>query len=150
MGCHAQYLSGELAEGGAFATQEQAELRVVITLHVIYAFYQYYWLLFSSLFVILLKRSHPNPRVFAFFLLILLPISPVRRKEWESNCVVLCCKLRQNDNNRFINCLHKRLRLYTVYKHYTNSVKIPLYYFLILATIIKQRTKTYKRKNFDS
>jgi len=42
MGCHAQYLSGELAEGGAFATQEQAELRVVITLHVIYAFYQYY------------------------------------------------------------------------------------------------------------
>jgi len=35
-------LSGELAEGGAFATQEQAEHRVVRTLYVVYAFYQYY------------------------------------------------------------------------------------------------------------
>jgi len=35
------YLSGDLAEGGAFATQEQAKDRVVRTLHVVYAFYQY-------------------------------------------------------------------------------------------------------------
>ena len=42
MGCHAEYLSGELAEGGGFSTQEQAEHRVVRTLHVVYSFYQYY------------------------------------------------------------------------------------------------------------
>jgi len=39
MCCHAQYLGWELAEGGEFATQEQAEPRVVRTLHVVYAFY---------------------------------------------------------------------------------------------------------------
>jgi len=39
---HAQYLSGELAEGEAFASQEQAEHQVVRTLHNVYAFYQYY------------------------------------------------------------------------------------------------------------
>lgn len=38
---------------------------------------------------------------------------------------------------------------------YTNissiiSVKIPLYYFLVPATIMKQRIKTCKRKNFGS
>jgi len=40
MWCHAQYLSGELAGGGASATQEQAERWVVRTLHAVYAFYQ--------------------------------------------------------------------------------------------------------------
>lgn len=30
------------------------------------------------------------------------------------------------------------------------SVKIPLYYFLILATIMKKAIKTCKRKNFGS
>ena len=59
-GCHAQYLSGELA------TQEQAEHQVVRTLHVVYAFYQCYWLLSSSPFAILLNCSHPNPWVFCF------------------------------------------------------------------------------------
>jgi len=67
--------------GGAFATQEQAEHRVVRTLHYVYAFYQYYGLLFSSPFAIPLNCSYLNPRVFAFFLLILLPISPGRGKE---------------------------------------------------------------------
>ena len=32
------------------------------------------------------------------FLLILLPTPPGREKEWESNCMVLCHKLRQNHN----------------------------------------------------
>jgi len=61
MWCHAQYLSGELAEEEVFATQEQAELWLVRTLYVVCAFYQYYWLLFSSPFAILLNCSHPNP-----------------------------------------------------------------------------------------
>ena len=42
MGYHAQYLSGDLAEGEALVTQEQAEHRVVRALPVVYAFYQYY------------------------------------------------------------------------------------------------------------
>ena len=93
-------ICGELAEGEAFATQKQAEHRVVRTLCVVYAFYQYYWLLFSSPFAILLNCSHPNPGVFAFFLLIPLSIPPGRGKEWESNCVALWCKLRQNHSRQ--------------------------------------------------
>jgi len=38
MPCFYQHLSGELAEGEAFATQEQAEYQVVRTLHLVYAF----------------------------------------------------------------------------------------------------------------
>ena len=64
---HAQYFSGELAEGGAFAAQEQAEHRVVRTLHVAGALGQYYWLLFSSPFAMLLNCSHPKPWVFCLF-----------------------------------------------------------------------------------
>ena len=101
MWCHARYLSGELAGGEAFATREQAEHRVARTLHIVFAFYQYYWLLFSFLFAILLNCSLPNLWVFAFFLLILLPVPPGRGKEWESNCVVLYCKLRQKHNNNW-------------------------------------------------
>jgi len=65
MGCHAQYLSGELAEGGVFATQEQAKHRVVRTLHIAYAFLSVV-LLFSSPFAIQLNRSRSNPRVLSF------------------------------------------------------------------------------------
>ena len=99
MRCHAQYLSGELAEGGAFVTQEQAEHWVVRTLHVVHAFYQYCWLLLSPPFAILLNWPHPNPWVFAFFLLILLPIPLGRGKERESNCVGSLLQLRQTSNN---------------------------------------------------
>ena len=67
MWCHAQYLSGQLAEEGAFATQEQGKHQMVRTLRVVYAFYQYYWLLFSSPFAILLNCSHPSSWVFASF-----------------------------------------------------------------------------------
>jgi len=49
-----------------FATQGEAEHHVVRTLHVLYAFYQYYCLLFSSPFAILLN-CYPNPRVFCLF-----------------------------------------------------------------------------------
>jgi len=66
MGCHAQYLSGELAEGGGFATQQQAEHWVVRTLHVVRSFYQYYSLLFSSPFAVLLNCSQPNPQALPF------------------------------------------------------------------------------------
>jgi len=59
-------------------------------------------LLFSSPFAILLNCSHPSSRVFVFLLLILLPISPGRGKDWESNCVGFCCKLKQNRNKYFI------------------------------------------------
>ena len=38
---------------------------------------------------LLLNCSHSNPRVFAFFLLTVLPIPLGRGQEWESNCVVL-------------------------------------------------------------
>jgi len=57
---------GGLAEGGGFATQEQAVNWVVRTLRVVYSSYQYYSLLFSSPFAILLNCSHPNPRVLPF------------------------------------------------------------------------------------
>ena len=110
MWCHAQYLSRSLLKNRLFATQEQAEYWAVRTLHVVYAFYQYYWLLFSSPFAVLLNCSHPNPWVFAFFLLILLPIPPGRGKERESHSVVLCRKLRQNQTNCFWNNLTLILR----------------------------------------
>jgi len=52
---------GSWLKEGLFATQEQAEHWVVRTLHVVYAFDQYYSLLFSSPFTILLNCSYPNP-----------------------------------------------------------------------------------------
>jgi len=52
---HAQYLRGELPVGEDFATWKQAEHWVVRTLHVVSAFYQDCWLLFSSPFAVLLS-----------------------------------------------------------------------------------------------
>jgi len=67
-----------------FCYSGAAEQQVMRTLHVVYAFYQYYWLLFSSPFAILLNCSHPSPRVLAFILLILLHIPLGRGKEQET------------------------------------------------------------------
>jgi len=45
------------------------------------------------------KLSFSQPMSFClFFHLILLPIPLGRGKECESNCMVLCCKLKQNHN----------------------------------------------------
>ena len=48
-----------------------------------------------------LFSSHPRSFCLFFFLNLLLT-PPERGKEWESNCVVLCCKLRQNHNTKEI------------------------------------------------
>ena len=69
------------------------------------------------------KLFSSQPTSFAFFLLILLLIPSGREEEWESNCVVLCCKLRQNHNTTEMVCLTEvqRLAVSSVERVFTDS-----------------------------